>query len=131
VVSDDPMKAVLEGERSICRCEVGEQCGLLVEVPLAVYVYQQTVDEVEQIDFVYVAGHKADVPDDAKTFAGASEPRGGRRSRRRVSSSWRVLKVHKKFQCPVPLEWDVYRGGRKYIPRWDDVRSGPEFTDVK
>jgi len=77
VVSDDPMKAVLEGERSICRCEVGEQCGLLVEVPLAVYVYQQTVDEVEQIDFVYVAGHKADVPDDAKTFVGTVEWDGG------------------------------------------------------
>ncbi|CAK0807001.1 unnamed protein product, partial [Prorocentrum cordatum] len=49
----------------------------------------------------------------------------------RTALSWRVLKLHKKFQCPAPPEWDIYHGERKPIPEWDKVRPGRVFTDAQ
>ena len=50
---------------------------------------------------------------------------------RRTALSWRVLKLHKKFQCPAPPDWDIYHGEHKRIPEWDNVRPGRVFTDAQ
>lgn len=49
----------------------GPDAQLCFEVGLAVYLYVLPVDEEGKLDFVFVCGHRGDMPEEARPFVGS------------------------------------------------------------
>jgi len=48
----------------------GPEAELCVDVSIAIFLYVTVVDEESNVEFVFVCGHRRDMPEDAKPFVG-------------------------------------------------------------
>lgn len=63
--------AELSGRRLLMERKVGgPDAKFSVDVSIAVYIYVLLIDEEERLEFVFVCGHRRDLPEDAKPFVG-------------------------------------------------------------
>lgn len=97
-----------------------------VEVPLAVFVYVTLVDEESRLEFIFVCGHRHDMPDDAKPFFGLVQWDSGRHH---LQSLEPVVLGHK--DCLTRLQSlrvvpDFVPGRQFEMVEWEDT-STAEF----
>jgi len=105
----------------------GPDAEITVMASLAIYIYVQMVDEETRMEFVYVCGHRRDVPSDSRPFVGTVVWDGGSVELSSHSEAL-AMQANSDMECLTRMQsmrlTPVLQAGRRFeAVEWEDTQA--------